>query len=267
MTLLFSVLRIALVIYVAAVVALYVLQDRLLLPPVPIVTDIRMGHHADYDVQPWYPRGEYAGYVIAPTGREPIATFLVYHGNAESAENKQALAEVFVRFGYRVVLVEYPGYGKRQGALTMKAALAASRSALSDAKAQWAGTIFLLGESLGAGMAAKAIAGEESAVAGVLLVTPWDSLESVASEKLPLFPVRWMLHDPFDTVDALKHYEGQVVVVGCEKDTLIRVSHAGRLSRLHPHAQFLLFAGAGHTDWFGSMSADRCRQVLVWLQR
>jgi pimeloyl-ACP methyl ester carboxylesterase len=267
MTLLLSGLRIALVVYVAAVVALYVLQDRLLLPPVQNVTDIRPGHHADYDVQPWYPRDEYAGYLIAPAGREPIGTLLVYHGNAESAENKQSLAEVFVRFGYRVVLVEYPGYGKRQGARTMKAALAASRSALSDAKAQWAGTIFLLGESLGAGMAAKAIAGEESAVAGVLLVTPWDSLESVASEKLRLFPVGWILHNPFDTVDALKHYAGQVVVVGCEKDTLIPVSHAERLTRLHPHAQFLLLPGAGHDDWFGLMTADRWQQVLVWLQR
>jgi hypothetical protein len=129
---------------VVAVVVLYVLQDRLLLPPVPNVTDIRMGHHAGYDIQPWHPRDEYAGYVIAPAGREPIGTFLVYHGNAESTENKQSLAEVFVRFGYRVVLVEYPGYGRRQGARTMKAALAASRSALSDAKAQWAGTIFLV---------------------------------------------------------------------------------------------------------------------------
>jgi hypothetical protein len=97
----------------------------------------------------------------------------------------------------------------------------------------------LLGESLGAGMTAKAIAGEESAVAGVLLVTPWDSLESVASEKLPLFPVRWMLHDPFDTVDALKHYEGQVVVVGCEKDTLIprmarRTAHPPASARAIP---------------------------------
>jgi pimeloyl-ACP methyl ester carboxylesterase len=267
MTLLFSGLRIALVVYVVAVVALYVLQDRLLLPPVPNVTDIRMGHHADYDVQPWYPRDEYAGYVIAPAGREPIATFLVYHGNAESAENKRALAEVFARFGYRVVLVEYPGYGKRQGARTMKAALAASRSALSNAKAQWAGTIFLVGESLGAGMAAQAITGEESAVAGLLLFTPWDSLESVASEKLRLFPVGWILRDPFDTVDALKHYAGQVVVVGCEKDTVIPVWHAERLTRLHPHAQFLLLPGAGHNDWFGSMSADGWQQVLVWLQR
>ena len=136
MTLLFSGLRVALIVYVVAVVALYVLQDRLLLPPVENVTDIRMGHHADYDVQPWYPRGEYAGYVIAPAGHEPIGTFLVYHGNAESAENKQSLAEVFVRFGYRAVLVEYPGQGRRPGARTMKAALY-RRCLLQPSPTQW----------------------------------------------------------------------------------------------------------------------------------
>jgi hypothetical protein len=266
MTLFLSGLQLALIVYVVAVVALYVFQDRLLLPPAPNVADIRMGRHADYDVQPWRPRGCYAGYVIAPAGRQPIGTFLMYHGNAESAANKKSLAEVFVRLGYRVVLVEYPGHGRREGRRTMKAVLAASRSALSDAKAQWAESIFLVGESLGAGMAAQSIRGEESAVASVLLVTPWDSLESVAAEKLRLFPVQWILHDPFDTVDALKYYAGQVVVVGCELDTLIPVWHAERLARLHPHVQFLLLPGAGHNDWFSSMTADHWREVFHWLQ-
>jgi pimeloyl-ACP methyl ester carboxylesterase len=266
MSLLFSALRFALVVYVAAAVALYVFQDRLLLPPVPSVTDIRSGHHGDYEVQAWYPSGGYSGYVVTPDGRKPVGTVLVYHGNAESAENKQSLAEVFVRFGYRAVLVEYPGHGRRPGARTMRAALAASRSALSDASAQWTGPVFLAGESLGAGMAAQVVSGNESAVAGVLLTTSWDSLESVASEKLRLFPVRWMLRDPFDSVDALKHYAGRVVVVGCEQDTLIPVWHAERLARLHPHAQLLLLPGAGHNDWFSSMTIDRWREVFRWLQ-
>jgi pimeloyl-ACP methyl ester carboxylesterase len=266
MTLLLSGLRLMLIVYVVAVVALYAFQDRLLLPPVPNVTPIRIGHHGDYDVQPWHPSGGYAGYVVTPDSRAPLGTVLVYHGNAESAENKQSLAEVFVRFGYRAVLVEYPGQGRRPGARTMKAALAASRSALSNAKARWEGPVFLAGESLGAGMAAQAITGDESTVAGVLLVTPWDSLESVASEKLRLFPVRWILHDPFDTVDALKHYAGRVVVVGAEHDTLIPVWHAERLARLHPQAQLLLLPGAGHNDWFSAMTTERWQEVMRWLR-
>jgi hypothetical protein len=265
MWLLWSTVRFAVIAYVVAAAALYVFQDRLLLPAVPNVPDIRVGRHTGYAVQAWHPASGYAGYVVTPDDREPLGTFLLYHGNAESAENKLPLAEVFVRSGYRAVLVEYPGHGNRPGSRTMKTAMTASRSALADARAQWAGPLFLVGESLGAGMAAQAISGEESAVAGALLITPWDSLDSVASEKLKLFPVRWMLHDHFDTVAALEHYAGRVVVIGAGDDTIIPVWHAERLARQHPHAQFMLLPDAGHDDWFSSMTADRWQQVLRWL--
>jgi uncharacterized protein len=262
MSLLFSCLRLALIAYVLALAALYFFQDRLLLPSTPHVTDIEIGHHASYEVQPWQPNGQYAGYVVVPDGREPLGTVLIYHGNAESAENKLPIAEVFVNVSFRVVMVEYPGHGKRQGPRTMNAALTASREALVVAKAQWTGPILLVGESLGAGMAAQAQVGQESAVSGVLLITPWDSLESVASEKLRLFPVRWILHDRFDTVAALKGFKGRLIVVGAGKDTVIPIWHAKRLTRLHPGAQFLLLPDSGHDDWFNAITADRWRAVL-----
>src|SRR5260370_21759116 len=55
MTLLFSVLRIALVIYVAAGVALYGLHDRLFRPPVSNLFRIRVGHFAELVCQPCSP--------------------------------------------------------------------------------------------------------------------------------------------------------------------------------------------------------------------
>jgi len=60
-------------------------------------------------------------------------------------------------------------------------------------------------------MPAQTFRGDESAVADMRLVTPWDSLESVASEKRRLFPGQRILHDPLDKVDALKHHAGPVV--------------------------------------------------------
>jgi uncharacterized protein len=267
MSLLWSIARFAIIVYVIAAIALYALQDRLLLPSAPRMADIPTGRRGEHDIQLWHPGDQYAGYVVTPIGHRPSRTVIVYHGNAESAENKITLAAVFVRYGYRVVLVEYPGYGGRRGARTMKAALAASRNALSDATTQWPGPTFVVGESLGAGMAAQAVSGAESGVAGLLLITPWDSLESVASEKLKLFPVRWMLHDQFDSIDALKRYTGPLVVVGAEEDTLIPVWHAERLARLHSHAHLLVLPGTGHDDWFSSMTTERWQQVFFWLQR
>jgi uncharacterized protein len=258
--------RVIIIAYLAAAAALYLLQDRLLLPPAPHVTTLEVGRRTNLKVKRWLPGGQYAGYVVVPVDRSPSGTVVIFHGTAESAEDKLPLAAVFILAGYRVVLVEYPGHGGRNGARTMKAALAASRSALSNAKAQWPGPIFVVGESLGAGMAAQAISGEEAGVDGVLLITPWDSLASVAAEKLALFPVRWLLHDPFDSVDALRRFEGTVVVIGAANDATIPVQHAERLARLHPHARFLMLSGADHDGWFDSMTIDLWQKTLNWLQ-
>jgi alpha-beta hydrolase superfamily lysophospholipase len=258
-------LRIALAAYVVALVALYFMQDRMLLPSALYTPDPPTGHHAGYDVEPWQANGHYAGYVATPLVGEPRGTFVVYHGNAETAENKLPMAEVFVRAGYRVAMVEYPGQGKREGDRTMKAALAASREALGAVRAQWSGPVFLAGESLGAGMAAQVVQGHEPAVAGVVLITPWDTLASVAAEKLRIFPVRWMLHDPFDSIAALAHYTGPVVVIGAQQDTLIPVAHAERLASACAHAQLMLLPDATHDDWFDAMTAERWQRVLDWL--
>jgi uncharacterized protein len=267
MSLLWIAVRVAIIVYVVVAAALYLFQDRLLLPPAPRVTTVQVGRHTDVDVQPWHPGGRFAGYVVTPADHLPHGTVIIYHGNAEFADDKLPLASVFVHAGYRALLVEYPGHGRREGARTMKAALAASRSALSNARAQWAGPIFLVGESLGAGMAAQTISGEESSVAGVLLITPWDSLASVAAEKLALFPVRWILHDQFDSVDALNRFKGPVVVIGAANDTVIPVWHAERLARLLAHAQFLLLPDADHDGWFDSMTSELWQKALCWMQR
>jgi len=226
MRLLLNVFLMALVAYFCATLALFLLQDRMLLPVTPHVPDPLTVTHAGDDIAVWKVGGEFAGYVVTPASGRGRGTFVVYHGNEESAETKLPLASVFVRDGYRVVIVEYPGHGNRAGARTMKAALSASREALVQTLAQWRGLVFLVGESLGAGMASQVTKGNEAAVAGVMLITPWDSLADVAAEKYPGFPVRWLLRESFDSVAALSRYEGPLVIVGAQRDTLIPIAHA-----------------------------------------
>ncbi len=266
MSLLALCVGIALAVYLLALLALYCMQDRMLLPAPLQMPDPPTGHRGAYDVEPWNPGGQFAGYVVTPAAQAPCGTFIVFHGNAETAGDKLPVADVFVRNGYRVVLAEYPGQGKREGERTMMAALAASRDALGAARAQWSGPLYLLGESLGAGMAAQAVRGNETAVAGAVLITPWDSLASVAAEHYRLFPVRWMLHDPFDSIAALERYRAPLVVIGAQQDTLIPVAHAGRLASEHPGSELMLLPNASHDSWFDAMNDERWQQVLDWLR-
>jgi uncharacterized protein len=257
-------LRIALAAYVVALIALYFMQDGMLLPATQ-AAEAPTGRHAGYDVQTWQVDGHYAGYLATPDTAQPRGTVIVYHGNEESAETKLPVAETFLRAGYRAVIVEYPGHGKRGGERTMKAALQASRDAFAAARAQWPGPLYLCGESLGAGMAAQVVRGHEASIAGVVLITPWDTLASVAGEKYPIFPVRWMLHDPFDSIGALAHYTGPLVVIGAQQDTLIPVGHATHLASAHPGAQLLLLPESNHDTWPDGMTEPRWQQVLAWL--
>jgi hypothetical protein len=252
--------------YVVAALALFLMQDRMLLPSTPYADDLRHAPHAGETLDVWKAHGEYAGYVVTPAARDPRGTFIVYHGNEESAETKLPLADVFVHAGYRVVIVEYPGHGNRHGARTMKAALAASRDALSATLAQWRGPVYLVGESLGAGMASQVVKGNERAIEGVVLITPWDSLADVAAQAYPVFPVRWMLHDGFDSVSAVSRYEGPLVIVGAQQDTLIPVAHARRFASEHDHAELMLLPSADHDDWFGAMTPQHWQQILQWLR-
>jgi uncharacterized protein len=265
-SLIWLIVRVVFLAYLIAAITLYALQDRLLLPAPSRLVPLRTGHFTDHDIEPWHPRGVHAGYVVTPVNRRPLGTFIVYHGNAESADDKLALAEVMVRSGYRVVLVEYPGYGERPGSRTMISALHATRAAFADVLIAWPGRIFLAGESLGAGMAAQAVSGNEASIDGVLLITPWDTLANVAAEKLSMFPVRWMLHDQFDSVHALRHYTGPLVVLAAANDTLIPVRHAERLVRLHPGAQLLILPAVGHDDWFNAMTPDLWSRILHSMQ-
>ncbi|GAB7537760.1 alpha/beta hydrolase [Burkholderia sp. 3C] len=251
--------------YLAAAAALYLLQDRMLLPSTPHAEDPRDMPHPGERIERWEIGGQYAGYIVTPDGAAPRGTVIVYHGNEESSETKLPLANVFVQAGYRVAIVEYPGHGSRPGERTMRAALAASRDALAQTLASWPGRVWLVGESLGAGMAARVVQGNERALAGVALITPWDTLASVAGEKYPMFPVRWMLHDRFDSVAAVSDYRGPLVVIGSVRDTLIPVAHAERLASRHPGSHLMLLPEADHDTWFDNMSEPHWQQVMRWL--
>jgi uncharacterized protein len=258
--------RLALAAYLIAALTLYLMQDRMLLPSTPEAPDLRAAQHTGDTIAQWTANGEYAGYVVTPAGNRKRGTFIVYHGNEESAETKLPLADVFVRAGYRVVIAEYPGHGNRAGARTMKAAVAASRQALAATLAQWPEPVWLVGESLGAGMAAQVVKGNESKIAGVVLITPWDSLSDVAAEKYPIFPVRWMLHDRLDSVAAVSHYGGPVLIVGALQDTLIPVTHAQRFAKEHEHARLMLLPTADHDSWFEAMTQQQWQDVLSWMR-
>lgn len=242
--------------------ALFFMQDKLILFPQP-GGGTSASSRAGWSV-PWVEDGEFLGksYQLSDAVR---GTVLVYHGNAGTIEHREALAQVLAERGLRVVLVEYPGYGQRAGTATLSSALQASLDAFRRARARWDGPMFALGESLGAGMAAQVARAHPREVAGVALITPWNSLYRLVNSKFYSLPVGLVLRQRLDTAAALREYQGKVAIIAAQHDTLIPPEHARALAGAVPHAAYLEVADAGHNEWLYRMSdADWDRVVAGW---
>ncbi|MBC8740451.1 alpha/beta hydrolase [Paraburkholderia sp. UCT31] len=251
-----------LLIYCVSLAGLYLAQERLLLHPShapsrPADNDPR------FQISEWRPTGsDTVGYVLEPKAGPVRGTVLFFHGNAGDAEGRIAVGAEIVHHGYRAVLVEYPGFGMRAGPVSMASLMAASQDAFGAARRQWTGPFVLAGESLGAGVAAQVTRQQGAAVSGLLLFTPWDSLSSVAQEKLSAVPVSLLLHRDYDSAEALRSYPGPVFVVGAERDQLIPIHHAKALAATLQHPHFVALQGAEHNTWFDAVTQDQWQTML-----
>jgi hypothetical protein len=210
--------------------------------------------------------GDYRALLAEPAG-SVVGTCVIWHGNAESARQRDYLAAPLVRMGWRVVVAEYPGYGARPpGSLREAALVAEARALVADIRRQFAGPLVGGGESLGSALA-SAVAGEpDLAVNGVLLFTPWSDLAGVARVHYRWLPVGLLLRDRFDNAAALQDYRGPVMVVTAGSDEIIPAAEGRRLYQAlaTPSRRLHEIAGARHNDWVERIRPEDWREWLAF---
>ena len=92
-----------------------------------------------------------------------------------------------------------------------------------------ASPLVLLGESLGTGVACAVAAQRTDSIKGALLITPFDSLASVAKKHYPWAPVSLILQDRYDSSRALQDLRLPLAIIVAEDDHIIPVDSAIRL--------------------------------------
>ncbi len=156
---------------------------------------------------------------------------LVFHGNAGCAVDRAYYADAFgARPGgtdWHTAVLEYPGYGARPGSPSESSLLKAALAALDALWHEQPRPVWLLGESLGSGVAALVASERPGQVAGLLLVTPFTSFVDVARHHFPRLPVRWLMLDRYETAKALRGYDGPLAVVLAEQDEVVP-AHLGQ---------------------------------------
>jgi len=212
----------------------------------------------------WPDSGDaYRGFIgmAAPAGKK--GTVVAFHGNAGGAWDRAYYVHALVPLGYRVVVAEYPGYGGRPGRLGERHFVKDAKETVRRAYEEFGGPVFLLGESLGSGVAAAVAADPSLPVEGVVLITPWDSLPAMAQTLYWHLPIRWLVRDKYDNVRALQAFGKPVAVALAEGDEIIPQKRSLRLyESLAAPKRLWVFEGAGHNSWPAGPNEAWWREVL-----
>ena len=192
--------------------------------------------------------GKLIGWHTNSTGNE-TRRIVVFHGNAGHALYRQYYAAGFLAQSadWQVYLFEYPGYGARPGAPSEPDIKATATDALKEMLARDPRPLYLVGESLGSGVATFLAGNFKQQIGGLLLVTPFTSLSDVASEHYGMLPIRALLSERYDSLKALGLYHGPVAFLIAGNDEIVPAALGRRLYDSYSGRKWLLEQpGAGH---------------------
>ena len=159
-----------------------------------------------------------AWYLPPPAGAPVIVYF---HGNGGDIGHRGERLRRFAEAGFGALMVGYRGYAGNPGAPTEPGLLADARAALAHLDAQRVAPDrrVLYGESLGTGVAVQIAADHQ--IAALILESPYTSVADVAQYHYPWVPVRWLLHDRFDSRAVIGRVRAPTLFLHAERDTVI----------------------------------------------
>ena len=223
-----------LVVSLTVVLMLAGCQDMFVYHPVTEDESVLLEQAESVGLEAWPESGEgrMGWRTAAPDGAEHRV--VVFHGNGGHALHRDYLVRGFQSMvdgsRWEIFLVEYPGYGSRPGSPGEETLVQAGTEAVERLLDEDAATpIYLVGESLGSGVATQVAARFGEAVPAVLLITPFTNLEDAGATTFPRFLVRSLLRDRYDNEAALESYEGRVGVLLAGRDQVVPAELGRRL--------------------------------------
>ena len=173
-----------------------------------------------------------SAWLVDAAGADPAGhgTVLFLHGNAGSLGARVENLRVFRQLGWRVLIVNYRGYGRSTGkpdeAGTYRDAAAAWHQ-LTGGLGVPPSRIVAYGESLGAGVASWLAVNHP--VGGLVTMAAFTSIPDLGQELYPWIPVRALARFRYDNRGNLAQARVPVLIIHSRDDELVRFAHAERL--------------------------------------
>jgi len=153
--------------------------------------------------------------------RQPAeASVMIMYGNGSTAIGcEHYVNDIQGVAAFDIFILEYPGYEDRPGSPSEDSLFNAASEAFRTLSTNQ--PIYLVGESLGTGVASYLAGTYSNKIAGVVLISPFNRLTDVAQNDFPQLPVRSLLVDRFPSDEYLRYYHGKVGIMVDGRDTVV----------------------------------------------
>lgn len=169
---------------------------------------------------------------------------LYFHGNSGSLEGWGGVAEDVLRFGYDLLVFDYPGYGKSTGKLS-EIELREQGVWLYEEMEKEYNHLVLYGRSLGTGIATYVALNKEPEK--LILETPYYSMTDVASTHYPYLPT-FILRYPIRTDLWLPKVKCPILLIHGTKDEVVYYGSSEKLKELVPQVELVTIHGGNHNN-------------------
>lgn len=180
-------------------------------------------------------------------------TWLCFHGNGGNIGHRVAeVALLHHNLGISLLIFDYRGYGNSAGAPSEQGTYLDARAALTYLRGRpdVAGKrIGYFAHSLGAAVAVELATTEPPQ--GLVLVSPFASVQSMARITFPLLPSGWLTKDKYNSVARIGAVRRPLLILHGEQDQLVPVAEGERLFQAANEPKKLqVVPETGHNDMF-----------------
>jgi pimeloyl-ACP methyl ester carboxylesterase len=247
--------------YVVLCAGAFVCQRRLMYFPTKIPAKVVESVAREHGFSPWKnAAGKIIGWKIPATGAA-TGSVLIVHGNAGCALGRDYIARpIHDAADVDVYVLEYPGYGAREGSPGRPSLCAAAEEAFQCLNPDL--PRYVVSESIGTGVAGELASRHPAEIAGLALIVPYYELAAVAQRQMWFLPAYFLLLDRFDPAQCLKNYHGPVQFVVAGDDEILGPATGRKLFDHYAGPKQLEFIpGARHND-AAAQPADWWRTVF-----
>lgn len=154
---------------------------------------------------------------------EQAPLMIYFGGNADDAT--RFLLHVRNLEAYDIVSFNYRGYVNSTGKPSQEALFSDAKK-IYDTYAKEK-EVIVIGRSLGTGVATYLATKRE--VKGVILITPYDSIASIAKKKYPIFPIDYLLKHKFESAKYIVNVKAPIGLIEVKDDSVVTKYHFDKL--------------------------------------